>query len=164
MANDLWRHIFLSDYSVAIVRLIQIAGGLVSLLVWWKLRRIEKKYLFVARSKDTKNQIAQSSKLIFECVKSTDFSNAQNYYHALVSSETTLKRVLKISPKEVSLEISKCDEVILRFYSKSFVPFRRGTLLPFDQQRKNDLWELQARMSSLETLINNLSKDQVWRS
>lgn len=143
-------------YSADVLKVLQFIAASFSIFVFFKLRRIEKRYLFKATGRNFIQTIANFAKELIEN------RNAPNeIYRLLPQIEATIKSIKRMKITELEENVNICEHHLNISYKKRFKLFKTNMrILPTE----NAIWLLHGELHGLSTAIKDLQKENSWRS
>lgn len=144
------------NYSSEVLKVFQFIAAIIAIFVFFKLRRIEKRYLFKATWKNTSKKIATYAT---ELLKNKN--DSIEIYRLLPEIEATILSTKRIGISEIDRQIKLCEDCLNSSYQKKFKIFQSKTRVMPSQ---DNIWRLHGELHGLSTAIKNLQSENSWRS
>lgn len=143
------------SYFSDLLKITQFAAAILSLFVFLKLRKIEKKYLFKSSSKIFSNKIQTLATELKNNIK-----NSNELYRILAEIESTLTSIDRLQISDLKPDIKKCKSHLKKSYKKYLYFFNTSERkLPI----KRDIWRLHGDLHGLATSINDIKHENDWK-
>lgn len=142
-----------------IVRLAQLIAAGFTVTVWFKLKEIERRFLFKSQHRVWSKQL---TKLAIDLRKNASDIDGQqaDIYRNLAEAEVIVATVKRAKLAELALQIIDCNQALSKGYESRFLILKGGRKAP----SADELWKINAALHGLSTAVMTLGKELNWKS
>lgn len=152
-------HEFLNTWLPHIVRFAQLLAASFTVIVWFKLRKIEKRYLFKAQHNTWSKQLTDLATDLRKNAQAID-EQIEHVYQKLAEAEAIVASIERAGLPELKTKVSGCNKALKEIYVYDYVIFKGHRRKP----TADEIWKINAELHGLSTAVKDFGKELNWRA